>query len=148
MTIEQLCTIARERGIKIYDYPMTELRAVALCSGHIAMDRRKFDSDTEYKCVLAHEIGHCETGTFYTVDTGTKEKDLCEYRANRAAAEMLVPLSELRKAMHKGILFANTLARMFDVTVEFAELALELFEHEIRAAARTRPHITNRRYIT
>lgn len=140
MTIEQLYQIANDRGIQIYDFPMSELRAVSLCGGHIAIDRRKIESDAEYKCVLAHEIGHCETNTFYTFDAPMKDKDLCEYHANRFAAQLLVPLSELRKAMHKGILFANILARMFNVTVEFAELALELFEPELISAVRTRPH--------
>ena len=141
MTIEQLLEIADNRGIRIYDFKMRELRAMSLSGGYIAMDKRKFKSDTEYKCILAHEIGHCQTGSFYNIHTHVSEKELRERQANRFAAEMLVPLAELRKAMTRGISFNRILARMFDVTLEFINMVLELFEHEVMCFMR---EFTNR----
>ena len=138
MTIEQLYTIAADRNIEIDDFPMNKLRAVAISEGWIAIDSRKFNSETEYKCTLAHEIGHCETGSFYNLHTSVSVKELNEQQANRFAAELLVPFTELRKAFNRGILFNRILARMFDVTLEFINMVLELFEYELLSAARAR----------
>jgi len=103
----------------------------------IAIDRRKFANDTEYKCALAHEIGHCETGSFYRVGAHEHDRDLNEHHANRYAAELLLPLSDLLHAMHTGTLFEHILARTHDVTREFAAMVLELYDNELCTAART-----------
>ena len=141
MTLEQLYEIAQSKGIEIDNVEMKALRAVAFPEGWIAIDRGKFKSDTEYKCILAHEIGHCQTGSFYNIHTHVREKELRERQANRSAAEMLVPLGELRKAMTRGISFNRILARMFDVTLEFINMVLELFEYEVMCFMR---EFTNR----
>ena len=138
MTLDQLYETAANLGIEIDNVQMRELRAMSFPEGWIAIDRRKYRSEAEYKCELAHEIGHCKTGAFYNLKTTTRKKELCERHANRFAAELLVPLSELRKAMHRGVLFNRILASMFDVTLEFINMVLELFEQELLAAARTR----------
>ena len=139
MTLDQLYEIAASQGIEIDEIEMRALRAVSFPEGWIAVDRRKFASETEFKCVLAHEIGHFKTGLFYNINTDRHEKELIEYYANRAAAELLVPLSELKKAFQRGILFNQILARMFDVTLEFINMVMEVFEYELSAAARIRP---------
>lgn len=136
MTIEQLYQIASERGVKIYDAPMRGLAAVSFPQGWIAIDRRQFPTDAEYKCALAHELAHILTGSFYKLNSRERVRDLNEYYANRCAAEMLVPLAELRRAMHRGILYGHILARMFDVTRDFMDMALEIHESELSAAAR------------
>ena len=138
MTIEQLYALAADRNIEIDDFPLKKLRAVSISEGWIAIDRRKFTSDTEYKCALAHEIGHCVTDSFYNLHTSVPVKELIERQANRFAAELLVPFAELRRAFNRGILFNRILARMFDVTLEFINMVLELFEYELLSAARAR----------
>ena len=138
MTLDQLYEIAASRGIEIDDFPMSELRAMSFPEGWIAIDRRKFESETEYKCALAHEIGHCETGAFYNIHTSARVRESLERLANRFAAELLVPLHALKRAMHRGLLFAEILVRIFDVTLEFIRMVLELFEREMYTAARTR----------
>ena len=140
MTLDQLYESAADCGIEIDDVPMRELRAVSFPQGWIAIDRRKFSSDTDYKCALAHEIGHCETGSFYNIHSSTHEKELAERQASRFAAELLVPLPKLKHAIiNLGVAVNRTLALMFDVTLDFINLVLELFEQELLAAARTRP---------
>lgn len=140
MTIEQLYCLAAEHNIEIDDFPMKELRALSVAGGWIAIDRRKFNSDTEYKCTLAHEIGHCETGSFYNLYTSVSIKELNEHQANRYAAELLVPFQQLLHAMHvRGIAISRTLARMFDVTLEFINMVLDLYEQELASPAYRRP---------
>lgn len=138
MTLAQLYDMAAALGLEIDDVPMTRLRAMSFPQGWIAVDLRRFSGEAELKCVLAHEIGHCQTGSFYNVHSSRAAREICERHANRYAAGLLVPLAELRKALHRGIVFNRILARIFDVTLEFINMVLELFEHELIAAARTR----------
>lgn len=138
MTLAQVYAIAATRGIEIDDHPMRLLRAVSFPQGWIAIDLRKFSSDTDVKCVLAHEIGHIVTGRFYNIHTTKSVRALHERHANRFAAELLVPLRELLKVFHQGFSFNRLLARMFDVTLEFIDMVLELFEQELLSAARMR----------
>ena len=131
MTLEQLLDIARERGIEIDNFPMRELRAVSFRNGWIAMDRRKFSDEIEYKCALAHEIGHCETQSFYNIHSYMSLWEINERQANRWAVERLVPICKLRKAIYSGILLPKLLAKMFDVTEKTIETALELYESQL-----------------
>lgn len=149
MTIDKLLNIAVQKGIKIFDTPMQELRAVALSGGWIAIDRRKCASDTEYKCVLAHEIGHCETDSFYTVHTSVPVKELNERQANRFAADLLVPFSKLLHAIHeRGMSIVRTLAIAFDVTIEFMQMVLDLYEQELASPSYRRITWVNALYTT
>lgn len=146
MTVEELMKIADNSGVRIYDFPMRELRAVALACGAIAIDRSKLSGDIEYICVAAHELGHVVNNSFYGINSSHREKELAERQANRYAAELLLPLSELLLVMHSGILFAHILARMYDVTREFAEMVLELYDQELRSAASVWSAAKNSRY--
>ena len=138
MTVAQLYAVAADRGIEIDDFPLRELQAISFPEGWIAIDRRKFSNEAEFKCALAHEIGHCATGSFYKIDSPARDKAMSERFANRFAAELLVPLAELKKLMHRGILFNRILIQIFDVTLAFIDMVLDLFEQELFAAARIR----------
>ena len=139
MTIEELLEIADNKGVKIYDFPMRELRAVALVGGAIAIDKSKLSGDTEYKCVVAHELGHQVTGSFYNIHTSVPVLELNERQANRYAAELLVPFSKLRHAIHERHICVNrTLAKLFGVTLAFLEMVLDLYEQELASPANRR----------
>lgn len=138
MTVAQLYAVAADRGIEIDDFPMRELQAISFPEGWIAIDQQKFSNEAEFKCALAHEIGHCATGSFYKIDSPARDKAMSERFANRFAAELLVPLAELKKLMHRGILFNRILTQIFDVTLAFIDMVLDLFEQELFAAARIR----------
>lgn len=128
MTIHELYERAKSEGIEIYDYEFDEIRAIALPSNKIGIDKRKFDSDAELKCDLAHEIGHVETGSFYNYYSPYDVWEKCEHKANKRAAEILMPLDEVRIALRRGYRTAWALAGLFDVTIEFAEMALGMYE--------------------
>lgn len=128
MTLEQLYDVAAEKGIEIDDFPMRELKAVSISDGWIAMDRSKFADETEYKCGLAHEIGHCVERSFYNIYSSMSLREINERQANIWAVEALVPLWDLRHAMRRGILIPRLLAELFDVSEQVIEFAFELYE--------------------
>lgn len=138
MTLAMLYERASQQGIEIDEVHMRELRAVSFPEGWIAMDRAKFDSDTEYKCELAHEIGHCETGSFYNIYSPYDLKEKCERKANKRAVEILMPFDMLQDAMAHGYNDVDALAEYFDVTTEFAAMALDIYAGRLIEASEKR----------
>ena len=82
------------------------------------------------KVKLAHELGHCETGSFYnrwaTCDIRRKH----ERRANRWAYEKLVPEDELWDAIRQGYREPWELADYFGVTEAFLRHAIAYYRME------------------
>ena len=131
MTLHQLYERAYIQHIEIDEVHMRELRAVSFPESWIAIDPRKFNDEIEFKCILAHEIGHVETGSFYNIYSPFDLESKCEHKANKRAAEILMPLDEVRRALRRGYRTAWALAGLFEVTVEFAEMAMEMYEGEL-----------------
>lgn len=131
MTLSELYERAARQGIEIDILMMRELRAVSFPEGWIAIDRSRYHDDIEFKCDLAHEIGHCETGAFYNIYSLFDLKSKCERKANKRAVEILMPLDEVRHAMRKGYRTAWALAEWFEVTQSFAEMALAIYEGDL-----------------
>ena len=131
VTIDQLYERAEKQGIEIDYMAMRELPAASYPEGWIVIDRRRYDSERALKCDLAHEIGHVETGAFYNIYSPYDLKSKCEYKANKRAAEILMPLDEVWEAMHHGCTGTDELCEWFDVTPEFAEMALELYADKL-----------------
>lgn len=73
------------------------------------------DKSTEH---LAHEIGHCVTGSFYTPGT-LNLRSRCEYRADKWAIKKLIPKDELINAFESGYTEIWQLAEYFKVTENF-----------------------------
>lgn len=132
MTLDQLYKRAYMEGLEIDNVHMRELRAIAFPEGWIAIDYRKFDSETELKCILAHEIGHCETGSFYNVYSPYCLKAQCEHQANKRAAMILMPYRDVVEAIRMGYATIEELADYFEVTIEFAKMSMSIYEDRIR----------------
>ena len=88
-------------------------------------------SPQELRGVIAHEIGHIETGSFYNVYSPYDLKEKCERKANRRAVEILMPVDEVRRALRRGIVEPWALAEYLDVTQQFAQMALEIYTDEL-----------------
>jgi hypothetical protein len=67
------------------------------------------------KACLAHEIGHCETGTIHNSTTPRYQKKWFERRAWRWAFKKLVPECQIEEAMEHGVYEMWDLADYFSV---------------------------------
>jgi len=67
MTLDELYDRAQQQGIEIDNFAMREIVSVSFPENWIAIDTRKIKTRAEEKVILAHEIGHCETGSFYNI---------------------------------------------------------------------------------
>lgn len=131
MTLSELYERAAREGIEIDEVEMRELRAVSFPEGWIAIDRRKYRDDVEFKCDLCHEVSHIEVGAFYNIYSPYDLKEKCEHKANKRAVEILMPLYEVREALRRGYATSWALAEYFEVTQEFAEMAMGMYEADL-----------------
>ena len=119
MTINDLYDLADEKGHEIVYTNIPQTKSVAIYdSGKctIGMDNGLHgQEETEH---LAHELGHCETGTFYGCDTDPTTRMRCEFKANRWAYGHLVPFDELMKAIRSGCHTVWELADQFNLRPE------------------------------
>lgn len=83
----------------------------------------------EDKTALFHELGHCETGSFYNQYTPHDVRQKHENRADKWAIKKLVPKDELEEAVSAGYTEVWELAELFDVTEDFMRKAIYWHTH-------------------
>lgn len=118
--LQRLYRTADGLGLQICYFPMRQSAAISTPDGFIGMDVDKLDTSAGELVCLAHEMGHCLTGSFYTTDSDLILRRRCEERADRWAIRQLVPLEELKRAMEAG-LPPHELAEYFGVPEPFLE---------------------------
>jgi Zn-dependent peptidase ImmA (M78 family) len=98
----------------------------------IGLSRALFSNRAHFRCVLAEELGHHFTSVGQAIpQTSFHYRDRlnvsrAEYRALRWAAQHLIPLDELRKAIIEGVRERWELAEHFDVTEDMIDFRLQL----------------------
>lgn len=83
---------------------------------------------------LAHELGHCETGSFYNQYAALDVRQRHENRADKWAIWHLVPEDALDQAVADGYTDLPSLAEHFCVTVPFMRKAVCWYTHGNLAA--------------
>ena len=81
-------------------------------------------TDSQEKTQLAHEIGHCETGSFYSRYVQVDSRQRHENRADKWAIQKLIPEDELDEAVANGCTELWELAEHFGVTEDFMKKAV------------------------
>ena len=131
VTLLDLYNRADAQGIEVDDVPMRSLTSVSFPQGWIALDTAKMQTTAEHKSILAHELGHVETGSFYNIYSPFDLRAKQERRADKAAIKMLVPFKRLLSAMCSGCREVWQLAEYFDVPDELINKALTLYESDL-----------------
>ncbi len=132
-----LYQIAERDSIKVDSFDLGSREAISLMDSdnncYIAIDPFKLSSISDEKTKLAHELGHCETGSFYNVYSDLDVRGKHEHRADKWAFQVLVPKSDLDEAVKTGLTETWELAEYFDVPCEFMQKAITYY-HEIDLA--------------
>lgn len=95
----------------------------------IAINPWKMTSLTMETVCLAHELGHCETGSFYNQYAVCDIRKKHENRADKWAIRRLVPRAEYEAALADGCTTLNDLADRFGVTQEFMRKTVCLYTY-------------------
>lgn len=86
-----------------------------------------YESLAEERVHLAHELGHCITGSFYNIYSDFDIREKHEKRATKWAIKKLIPFDELVKYLDDGIVQKWELAEIFDVTEDYIDKAFSLY---------------------
>lgn len=126
MTIEDLYDLADSDDI-IIEHQLIGCPALSVNYGQgaICVDPSLIDGETKFKCILAHELGHCETMSFYTKHSPYVLKSQMERKADIWAIKKLLPKEELVKC--KGMRIWE-IAERFDVTEDLVRLAIDYYK--------------------
>lgn len=95
----------------------------------IGIDLNAYENSAEERVHLAHELGHCMTGSFYNIYSNFDIREKHERRATKWAIKKLIPFDELVKYLDDGIVQKWELAEIFNVTEDYIDKAFSLYFH-------------------
>lgn len=93
------------------------------------MDEGHNFTEAEERTHLAHELGHCITGSFYSRYTAVDSRQRHENRADKWSVRRLVPKSDLDEAIAAGYTELWELADFFGVTEDLIKKAVCLYTY-------------------
>lgn len=127
-----LYAYAENRNIDVDWIPMRRATSLSVPLGDgyaIALDPWKLGTLAQETVCLAHELGRCETGSFYNRYAALDVRQQHENRADKWAIRRLVPAEELDAAMADGCDTIPALADRFGVTEAFMRKAVCWYAH-------------------
>ena len=138
MEIRNLYDLAKQQNIEVVPYPMPENGSMSVMmedgACFIGMDESVRDGGVEERVHLSHELGHCATGSFYSIHTAVDCRQRHENRADKWAVTHVIPVDDLDEAVAQGCTEVWELAERFGVTEEFVRKAVCLYVHGNMAA--------------
>lgn len=131
--VSALYEIANEQNIEVLEYsmPVNESMSVMDNSGqcYIGVDPNIRDGNVQERVHIAHELGHCVTGSFYNRYSNFDCRQRHENRADKWAIHQLITEDELDQAVAEGYTEVWELAERFGVTEQFMKKAICLYVH-------------------
>lgn len=124
-----LYALADQLGIVVLSFPLPDCESISLESDdnyYIGIDDMQLDSSKEERVHMAHELGHCVTGSFYNEYSPVDNRGKCEATADRWAVKKLINKDELLKQLKNGMEVWD-LAEYFNVTEDFIRKAYHLY---------------------
>jgi len=139
MISKKLYGIAENKGIEIHSRNMggfvkSQSQPAPSGAHYVAVDYSRISTRAEENVVLAHEIGHCLTGAFYSRYTHPVIRARQEMRANKAALNMALPLNALMCAIDYGCNNRYEFSEYLGLTEDFVQKALDYYADDLRAA--------------
>jgi Zn-dependent peptidase ImmA (M78 family) len=124
-----LYQIAERKGIEVYSHKMEGGSSSVMVCGEccIAIDPCAFENSDIERVHLAHELGHCVTGSFYNPYSKLDIREKHERRANAWAFKQIVPLDEIRKCFKQGLTEPWQMEDVFDVPAWFIRQAMDYY---------------------
>ena len=133
METAALYNLAQQHNIPVLTYPMPANGSMSVMTDRgaccIGMDPGVCDGGTRERVHLAHELGHCVTGSFYNIYARIDHRRRHENRADKWAIKGLIPVDALDDAIAAGDTQLWELAERFGVTEELMRKAVCYYVH-------------------
>ena len=131
--LSSLYRLAEEQSVPIWRFDLPENGSVSVQGADgqcwIGVDAGILDGGMQERVHLAHELGHCLTGSFYSPYTRVDSRRRHEYRADKFAVKTLIPVEELDDAVAEGCTELWELAERFGVTEDYMRKAVCYYTH-------------------
>lgn len=132
-TINELYNLAERENVTVVAFSLRNRDALSTMDScgqcYVAIDPNKVSSSADEKTKLAHELGHCITGSFYSVYSPCDNRQRQENRADRWAIKKLISADELERAVANGYTELWELAEFFNVTEDLMRKAVSLYKY-------------------
>lgn len=133
MDILALYDLAVQKNIEVIQFPMADNGSMSFMaesgSCYIGIDPSVQDGAAQERTHLSHEIGHCETGSFYNRYAAVDSRQRHENRADKWAVRHLISVDDLDEAVAEGCTEIWELAERFGVTEQFMRKAVCYYVH-------------------
>ena len=132
--LQALYDLANTESISVNEFPLPENGSVSVRYNgqcYIGIDRKQIKNTADEAVHLAHELGHCMTGSFYNPYTILDERSRHEYKANEWAIRKLCPLWKVQAAYCSGCREVWEFAEYLDVTCTFAEKVMAYYKDDV-----------------
>ena len=133
MDILNLYNLAEQQNIEVLQFPLTDNGSMSIIADngacYIGMDKSIQDGNVQERVHLGHELGHCLTGSFYSIHTAVDSRQRHENRADKWAVKKLIPVDALDQAVADGHTEIWELAEHFGVTEDFIRKAVCYYVH-------------------
>lgn len=133
MNLTSLYNMAECDNIDVLSFGMKECESISLSDNgkcFIAIDPFKIESEADEKVKLAHELGHCMTGSFYNEHSPFDIRSKKERSADKWAITQLIPEDELKSAFKSGCENRWQLSEYFGVPEDFMQKALDYYSEQ------------------
>lgn len=121
------------KDILFFNFKNQKQKAATIQMNHryaIFVDAESISTTAEEACIMAHELGHCDTGTTHAVYSPLDLVAKHEYAANKQAVHRLIPYADMLDAIRSGCTDVWQLADWFNVTEDFVRLADYIYRCE------------------
>lgn len=133
ISLSKLYQIAEDKNIEVDCFDLEKRDALSMMDDegdcYIAIDPYRLQSTQDERVKLAHELGHCVTGSFYNIHATVDHRQRHENRADKWAVRQLIPVDALNEALESGCTELWELAERFGVTEQFIRKAVCYYVH-------------------
>lgn len=126
--LQEFYRLAEKENIAIDRFKLSSRESLSIMDDdrkcYIAIDPAKITCEADERTKLAHEIGHCVTGSFYNRYSNFDCRQKHENRADKWAISETISEEDLDDAVASGCITIWDLAERFGVTENFMKKAI------------------------
>ena len=131
MDVVEVYKKIEDENVQILSFGISGIKGLTICAdgncGVFINDKEINNSDEEF-CVVAHEYGHCATGTLYRLNSDESYVSQCEYRADRKAVLTFLPIDRLNDAIECGCQTSYEFSEYLDLPEKFVIMAFNHYQ--------------------
>lgn len=131
MNLIELYELAESENIEVLSIDTKQETSISIRADsgncYVAINPFMIDTEKQEREYLAHELGHCQTGAFYTRYSPLSNRGQMEYRATLWQIKKLIPKDEFDIALKSGIIELWELAEYFEVSEDLMKKAVNYY---------------------